>query len=308
MVRGAALDSSRSSKRKPTTIAHDAVEKIEGQLASHGRTIQVVPINIIDLGENIRLAYDSDELKKLAQSIKSDGLIQFPTLGLKKTPTGPKLVCRNGHRRILAAELLGWDKIECVILPFDSHKQEMFHSLNANMRETMFYLDIAEAYDKVHKLGESDQAIALRVGMNQRTIRWYRRLVEMSPACKSLIRANPELFNATWAIQLARLGDLPSPKVLESWMNRMVKLGKTFITEPKEDSPEPKSNKERSEAITGLQKHFKGRDGAGQIKWAHDFLHQLTRCGYLSPRLVARIEGEIFGAKAAAEGKPSKRQ
>lgn len=300
MVAGAARDAGqgRNLRSKKALIGRDVVRKIEEHFSQQGRTIQAIPIKLIDLGENIRHSYDRESLQTLAASLKTDGLIQFPTLALKKSKGGSKLVCRNGHRRILAAESLGWEKIECVILPFDSIREELYHTINANLRENVFYLDLAEAYHSAHELGESDLEIAKRVGLNQRTVRWYRRLMEMSPQCRELARANPDLFTATWAVRLARLGPLPTPKKLEKWMRLMLRSGRTFI---KEDEvavkPAKEPNEDQQQALVGLQKRFRRRGGQSEARQNHEFLMQLVACGYMSHKKVTTIEYQIFGEK-----------
>ena len=113
-------------------------KKIRTQLEDNGRLIQKIPLDLIHLDENVRTRYDDKKLQILANSLREDGLIQFPTLCLRKIGSAYELVCKNGHRRILAAKLLGWTKIDSIIVPFDNEKEELYHTINANLRENVF--------------------------------------------------------------------------------------------------------------------------------------------------------------------------
>ena len=296
MVKGAARAAEAARPGKAEGLAKDVVKSLLKHIDLHGKTVQKIPCHLIDLDDNIRTSYSNESLKQLAESLKADGLIQFPTLCLKKRGSAYSLLCRNGHRRILAAKELGWKKIECVIMPFDSARDELYHSINANLRENMFYLDIAEAYDEAHRLGEDDGQIGKRVGVNLRTVRWYRRLTTMSVPCKELVRAHPNLFNATWAVRLARKGELPQGKVLQRWMLQMIKDGKTFLSEPNQ----AKSPTERISS-SEIRGHFKGDEGRDKVIWARSFLSDLVKGGYFSSKVLAKIDKEVFESNFCSE-------
>lgn len=270
-------------------ISKVALQQLRELIAKNGRTIQKVPVESIQLHENIRETYDETALKQLAESLEKDGLIQFPTLALKdqKTDVGAAaFICKNGHRRVLAAKSLGWKTIECVILPFASAKDELYHTIAANLREDVFYLDMAAAYQQAARLGESDDAIAQRSGVNPRTVGWYRRLTRMSNECQALAREHPELFNATWAVKLARQGELPPPAVLLKQMQSMIARMKAFAGER---PPLPAKDKnEIKESRTHLKDVFQASNEDSKFAW--DLVKHLHRAGYISPKVVDRLK------------------
>ena len=290
MVAGAAKSVKAHPRSKKLGLSSEIVSKINKQLDQHGRTIQSIPISIIDLGENIRKLYDEPSLKRLQSSLEADGLIQFPTLCLRTTGKYPKLICRNGHRRIIAAKNLGWKKIECVILPFSSVRDELYHSINANMREDMFYLDVADAYEDAATLGETDGEISKRVGVNSRTVGWYRRLTKMSAKARELVRAHPEVFTATWAIKMARSGPLPSASQLERSMAQMLK-GEASVG-AKASPAEPADD--YLGKLSRFRRQFRGPRGKEQLKWLRGCLQQLHGVGLLTERSLNRIEKEAL--------------
>jgi ParB-like chromosome segregation protein Spo0J len=300
--------SPKKEAEKVVGLADNVVAVLKEQLAKNGRSLQSIPVNLIELGENIRTIYGAEELKKLEDSLKSDGLIQMPTICLKEKNGVYAFVCKNGHRRVLAAKNLGWEKIECIVRPFDSVRDELYHMINANMREDVFYLDLARAYEQGADLGESDNDIGARVGVNPRTVRWYRRLSKFSPGCEALVRSHPDLFNATWAINLARKGELPESSVLELNMSMMVKVGRTWIEMRKPDAErqgaEAGSNVRVEKARHNLSRMFSGKNGDHNAMWARNFLAQLVDAGYLPKKYMITIGKEVIHASGTESDEP----
>lgn len=300
MVSGAAKDvaADRASSRRPSTLPQELGERLAKQIEAKGRSIQKVPIKLVGLSENIRKRYDDESIEALAESIQRDGLIQFPTVCLKKGAKGYQLVCKNGHRRILAATKLKMEQIECVIMAFDNAEAELYHTINANMREEVFYLDLAHGYQEAAALGSSDKEIAARVGVNWRTVGWYRRLAGMSPECEGLVREYPQLFNATWGVKMSRKGELLPSKKLLFCMQQMVAAGRAWV--PSEDDVVPKvvetsGSAKKEEAKKQLQKLFAGRDKTRKTEFARSFLALLRDSGYLQGRSVKSIESHLWG-------------
>jgi hypothetical protein len=292
---------------KPATPPPSVFEQLLAQIEKNGRTIQKVPVESIKLHENIREAYSDEQLKLLAESMQKDGLIQFPTLCLKTGANGEySFVCKNGHRRILAAKMLGWKVIECVILPFASTRDELYHTIAANLREDVFYLDLAQAYQQANHLGESDQAIAERVGVNPRTVGWYRRLTSMAPECQALCRQYPDLFHATWAIQLARKGELPPLAVLMKQMQFMLAryqaLKNSADQAPQPDRlPKTIDVEQQKEAKASLKALFSGARGQSEAQQAWQIVEQLCMAGYFKPALLNRMRRQLLsGAQKAS--------
>ncbi len=313
MVKGAAREvtSSRenTARRAPAAAAEPepqnnktlnkaVYEQLLSQIEKHGKTLQKVPLESIMLHENIRETYNPESIKTLATSLERDGLIQFPTLCLKDEGSEPAFVCKNGHRRILAAKSLGWKSIECVILPFASARDELYHTIAANLREDVFYLDLAAAYQQAARLGEGDQAIADRVGVNVRTVGWYRRLTKMSTECQGLCRQYPELFSATWAIKLARQGELPPSASLYKQMQMILARHQALQKRPIEGATAsdsaPEINREQKQlAREHLKSIFAGVQGATQAQFAWQFVEHLAHAGFVSGKQLERMKKQL---------------
>ena len=290
-------------------ISPQTADQLKEQLKTLGRSLQAIPLPLIDLGENIRKSYTPEALRQLEDSLKADGLIQYPTVCMKEKNGALVFVCKNGHRRIQAAKNLGWERIECVVLPFDTVRNELYHTINANMREDVFYLDLAHAYEQAALLGETDGDIGGRVGVNPRTVRWYRRLTAFSTACEALVRQNPALFNATWAIHLVRKGELPEPSLLLSNMEAMQKAGRSWVemrdmaVERQGASIEDPADLARAEkARVNLKKMFGGRHGQQNALWARNFLLQLVEGGFLPKKYMIAISKAVIEEENSLQG------
>lgn len=296
---------SDEKKAAPGGISKVALQQLRELIEKNGRTIQKVPVDSIHLHENIRETYDETALKQLADSLSKDGLIQFPTLALKdqKTENGAAFICKNGHRRVLAAKSLGWKTIECVILPFASAKDELYHTIAANLREDVFYLDLAAAYQQAARLGESDDAIAERSGVNPRTVGWYRRLTRMSADCQALARQHAELFNATWAIKLARQGELPAPAQLLKQMEAILARHKAFQNAAPTDKAEAAA-KDKA-AIKSSRDRLKGVFSASseESQFAWNLVDNLCTAGYITPKILERLRKNFAEKTAASSAK-----
>lgn len=300
MVSGAgrkAAEQRRKSSR--SSLSKDTYKLLVEQIKKNGKSIQNVPINMIDLGQNIREQYDSDKLQVLAESLTHDGLIQYPTLCLTR-PDSKHLafVCRNGHRRILAAKSLGWQTIEAVIVPFKSVQDEIYHSINANLKEDVFYLDLSFAYQDAADMGESDQEIGKRVGVNPRTVGWYRRLTKMPLVCQALCRKYPDIFTATWAIKLARQGELAKAKDLETKMRALISAKKNGGTQRSHSAVKQRGNLQKQRVACAKVKRMIGdRKHSTHKRFSMELLSELVTAGFISPRAWGRIEKEFFDSQ-----------
>ncbi len=278
-------------------LSKAAYQQLLSQIEKFGKTVQKVPIENILLHENIRESYHEESIKLLANSLEKDGLIQFPTLCLKDEGSEPAFVCKNGHRRVLAAKSLGWKTIECVILPFASARDELYHTIAANLREDVFYLDLAAAYQQAARLGEGDQAIAERVGVNVRTVGWYRRLTKMSAECQALCRQQSDLFTATWAIKLARQGELPPSELLlkqmQSMLARHQALGKRSREGATAEDKPLVTREQKQAAREQLRGLLAGEQGSTQTQFAWGMLEHLMQAGFISEKQLLRVKKQL---------------
>jgi ParB/RepB/Spo0J family partition protein len=303
MVAGAAAAAvaTRSVGGESAVLPEAVASSLEQKIAARGYTLQKLPPALIKLDENVRRSYDDETIAILAESLKKDGLIQFPTLHLKERGGCKELVCVNGHRRVLAARRLGWELIECRVMAFDSTKEQLYHAINANMSEDVFYLDLAQAYANAVKFGEADQDIADRVGVNVRTVRQFLRLATMSQACAQLAREYAKLFSPTWAIKLARKGELPPEGVLYPQMQEMVAAGRAWMPlAALENVVETGAQEQEQEAARGrLHEFLSGSESDRRVKWARNLVELLRDAGLLKSNVANAVEKSFEAMQSA---------
>jgi ParB/RepB/Spo0J family partition protein len=294
MVEGAAAAAvaTRSAGGETAVLSEATARSLEEKIAARGYTIQKLPPTLIKLDENVRRSYDEETIGILAASLKKDGLIQFPTLLIKERDGRKELVCVNGHRRILAARSLGWEHIECRVIAFNSTKEQLYHAINANMSEDVFYLDLAHAYADAVKFGETDDDIAARVGVSVRTVRQFIRLATMPQSCAQLAREYAKLFNPTWAIKLARKGELPPEPVLYPQMQEMVAAGRAWMPlATLEDAAKTDNKEEVQQAARGrLHDFLNESESDKRVKWARSLVDLLSESGLLKSNVASAVK------------------
>lgn len=298
MVSGAAA--SVRSERQAARVAQlpaDKVEQLKQRVSEKGRCLQDLPLDLITLDSNVRTQYGEEALVALCASLKNEGLLQFPTVYIRELDGVARLVCSNGHRRIMAAKRLGWARIECVVVPsFKSGQERLYHVLNANMREDVYFLDLAQAYADAHDLGEQDEDIAARIGANPRTVSWYRRLAEMSPVCARLAREYPKLFTATWAIRMARQGPMLPEKQLHMAMQEMVAAGRSWLpSRDAADAAAKRPDESVRQRLSGLREFVSAEIEPEHHSMLQGFVAQLGKAGLVPKKSLKTIEAMLTG-------------
>lgn len=142
----------------------DAIHKVEvWDLAN----LQSNPLN--PRGE---LDPQDNSILELAESIKSHGLIQ----PLIITPKG---VLIAGHRRRLACELAGLERVQVVIRDIGEREQLEIMLIENMQRRDLNSLQIAQGYKKLSDSGLSYREIAAKVGYSVESISKHIGILEL---------------------------------------------------------------------------------------------------------------------------------
>ncbi|MCD6532230.1 ParB/RepB/Spo0J family partition protein [bacterium] len=134
-----------------------------------------------------RREFDPKALEELAESIKSQGVLQ-PILVARD---GEDYVLIAGERRIRASKLAGLEKIPAIVLPEKpSDEQLVFLALVENLqREDLDPVEEAEAYRTLaEKFGMTQEEIARRVGKSRPAVANALRLLRLPPKVLELLR------------------------------------------------------------------------------------------------------------------------
>lgn len=136
-----------------------------------------VDITLITAGKHQpRTRFDPERLRELAQSIKSNGIIQ-PLL-LRRLATGLELVA--GERRWRAAQLAGLTTIPAIIRDIPDDKLFELALIENIQRQELNPIEEANAYRKlIESLNLTQDEVATRVGRDRTFITNYLRILKL---------------------------------------------------------------------------------------------------------------------------------
>ena len=173
---------------------------------------QPVELNILDIERSPyqpRIDFKEEDLRELAESLKHSGLVQPPTV--RKNSAGKwELIC--GERRLRAAQLAGWTKIQVTVKPCDDLTAASMTATENLQRKNLNPIEEASSYKTLQDaFGLTQQDVAERVGKGRATVANALRLLELPDEVKHLI--GTELLSVGHAKVLLSLDD-PKDRIL----------------------------------------------------------------------------------------------
>jgi ParB family chromosome partitioning protein len=134
-----------------------------------------------------RTRFDEERLEQLAQSIKSNGIIQ-PLL-VRRIPGG-KYQLVAGERRWRAAQRAGLDGVPCVVKEIPEDKMLELALIENIQRQELNAIEEAQAYKRlIESLGLTQEMVAQRVGRDRSFITNYLRLLRLPDDIQRLVEA-----------------------------------------------------------------------------------------------------------------------
>lgn len=294
--------------KNPKSIPLQAANKLIEEIKENKKATTSISLSKITIDENVRKKFSTHSIKELGESLKDVGLLHNVMLHLVKRDDEYFLHCVSGMRRVLAAESIAWEKIEADITLEQNPIESLYVGAIANLHESVFWLDNALLYSKLYSHNHSDEQIAERVKVNPRTVGWFRRLANMSPTCQKLAYDHPDLFNSTWAQQIARHGDLPPSKLLEQHMRKMIVQKRTWhvISEDKKEKPGA-SSIDKSDAVVTAHRIVTSFEPA-HFSQTELFLRSLAQSGFLTQSALKKIQKEFFKETPSASVREAETQ
>lgn len=132
-----------------------------------------------------RKLFDDYELKLLAESIQSSGIIQ--PLAVRKCIDG-KYEIIAGERRFIAAKMVGLRRIPCVLHKVDDKTSAIYAIMENLQRQDLSFFEEAEAINRlITVFGMSQLEIAPRLGIAQSTLSNKLRLLRLNNEHRSRI-------------------------------------------------------------------------------------------------------------------------
>lgn len=145
------------------------------------------PIDLIDpSASQPRSFFDGDKLAELAQSVRTNGIVQ-PLLIRKK---GERFELIAGERRWRAAQLAGLTKVPAVIRDVSDEKVLEIALIENIQREDLNPIEEARAYRKlIDKVGLTQETVAEQVGRDRSYVTNYLRLLRLPEDLQHLLQA-----------------------------------------------------------------------------------------------------------------------
>ena len=145
-------------------------------------------LNILDIERSPyqpRREFREEELRELAESLKNNGLVQPPTV--RKNSAG-RYELIAGERRLRAAQLIGWKKIQVVVKNVDDQTAADTATTENLQREDLNPIEEAVSYRTLQEKFNLTQAdVAEKVGKGRATVANAVRLLELPDEVKSLV-------------------------------------------------------------------------------------------------------------------------
>lgn len=154
---------------------------------NENKVIQQIPIDQIKPSPyQARKNFDEAKLQYLAQTMKDNGLEQ-PVILRSQGDGSYELIA--GERRLRAAKLLNWPTIEAIVRPVANEQDAAIRGLIENVqREDLNPLEKAHGYKRLVDMGLTQDQIAQKVGVTDRTIIYrHLALLDLPPEIQAML-------------------------------------------------------------------------------------------------------------------------
>lgn len=142
------------------------------------KVIDIPTIQIRPNKTQPRKTFDEDELRMLAQSISTNGILQ-PLTVRRLNQNEYELVA--GERRLRAAVLAGLTKVPCVLIKCSDKESAIFALLENLQRSDLNMFEEARGISRlIRKYGITQEEAAIRLGKKQSTVANKLRLLRLS--------------------------------------------------------------------------------------------------------------------------------
>ncbi len=134
-----------------------------------------------------RKHFDEEGLQELADSIRSNGILQ--PLSVRRRGGQYELV--SGERRLRAAKLCNLREVPCIVLDVDEQSSSLLALVENLQRRDLDFWEEAAALDTlIRTYNLSQEEAARRIGKSQPAVANKLRLLKLSPACLDKLRTH----------------------------------------------------------------------------------------------------------------------
>lgn len=150
----------------------------QNKVKEENKILSVPQSDILPNPNQPRKRFDYDELEGLAQSIRSNGILQ-PLLVRSQGNGKYELIA--GERRLRAARLIGLTNVPCIVTEISETDSAVFAVLENLQRQNLDYFEEAEALSTlINDYRLSQDELCKRLGRAQSTLSNKLRLLKLS--------------------------------------------------------------------------------------------------------------------------------
>ncbi len=152
-------------------------------------TIFNIPLSKVEVNPyQPRSHFDREALEELADSIKTQGIIQPITV---RSIGGGQFQLISGERRVQASRIAGLHEIPAYVRTANDQQMLEMALIENIQRENLNSMEIAQSYQRL--ISECDlkqEQLGERVGKNRTTVNNYLRLLKLPPKIQGALRDN----------------------------------------------------------------------------------------------------------------------
>lgn len=207
-----------------------------------------------------RQQFDEPALKRLADSIKSEGIMQ-PIVARPDGPDTGRYEVVAGERRWRAAKLAGLSTVPVIIRDLNDRQLAEWALIENLQREDLNPIERAEAFSRlIDQFGLSHEETGARIGMDRSSITNHLRLLGLCGPVKELIREG--LLSMGQARALVTLSDeaqqqmLAERAVRQGMSVREVEAAVRKLSESSSASSKPAGAAARAPYLADLEKQI----------------------------------------------------
>ncbi|MCL5040548.1 MAG: ParB/RepB/Spo0J family partition protein [Firmicutes bacterium] len=196
-----------------------------GMRSGHEEVLQVPVEQILYNPYQPRKTFSEEELKDLAASIKTHGVLQ-PLL-VRRLGAGYELIA--GERRLRAARMAGLAEVPVIIREVSDRESGLLALVENLQREDLNFLEEAEGYRRlIQELGLTQEEVAHQVGKSQSAVANKIRLLKLSEEIRGII--SREMISERHARTLLNLASIEEQRaVLEAIVAGQLTVAQTEV-------------------------------------------------------------------------------
>ena len=239
----------------PTDLVDEEFDPTAGEDLAGSKLVELALDKVVRDEEQPRREFDREALEALAQSIKTNGVLQ-PIVVVRE---GEKYKIVAGERRWRAAGMAGLAKIPAIVRTLDAQNRLELSIIENAQREDLNAIELATAYAKLKAQFNLDaKEIAERIGKGETTVVNTMRLLNLPEfAKKAMVEhgLSEGVMRPLITMEEDVVREVLDKIVNEGWSARKVE---EYI----------KTHRRKSSAVVLKQSEFAEREKVYAKKWA----------------------------------------